>query len=127
MHNYFCGKCGCALDPGEKCDCERGSEEKLVTYEDWEAAGSFSDCAKPGDLVEERIVDEFLNCVPPASHRAGYIQCGEPYSSEYDTERDRWRSTFATFAKTGEHWRYCGNCFIGATEEPRKAERRPEA
>lgn len=30
---------------------------KLVTYSDWEAAGSFEEAASPGDYVEERIVD----------------------------------------------------------------------
>ena len=23
-----CGLCGCALDPGEKCDCEKEAQEK---------------------------------------------------------------------------------------------------
>lgn len=24
----LCDKCGCALDPGEKCDCEKEAQEK---------------------------------------------------------------------------------------------------
>ena len=57
-----CPVCGAHLDPGETCNCR---EPKLVTYADWEAAGSFEKAARPGDAVEERIVDEFLNCLPP--------------------------------------------------------------
>lgn len=61
MHNYFCPACGCALDPGERCDCRENNAEqpthKLVTYADWEAAGSFEEAASPGDYVEERIVE----------------------------------------------------------------------
>lgn len=117
MHNYFCDKCGCSLDPGEICDCKRTAqpERKVITYADWEAAGDFSKAAKPGDFVTEDIVEEFLNCVPPASHRAGYIQCGEPYSHQLDPETGRWQGTYSTFLKADEHWIYCGNCFIGKT------------
>ncbi|OPZ65859.1 MAG: hypothetical protein BWY85_00218 [Firmicutes bacterium ADurb.Bin506] len=121
MHNYQCDICGCNLDPGEICDCKRPAapepENRLVTYADWEAAGDFDKCARPGDYVEEDIVEEFLNCVPPASHKPGYIQCGEPYSHAHDPVTDRFRPTFATFHKPGDHWIYCGHCFIGQTKQ----------
>ena len=78
-----CPVCGAHLDPGETCNCR---EPKLVTYADWEAAGSFEKAASPGDAVEERIVDEFLNCLPPVRQERGFIQCGEPYSHEYFRE-----------------------------------------
>lgn len=61
MHNYFCDHCGAALDPGEICDCKQQPEEserRIVTYADWEAAGDFTKAARPGDYVEERIVDD---------------------------------------------------------------------
>ena len=107
------------LDPGEACDCR---EPKLVTYADWEAAGSFEKAARPGDAVEERIVDEFLNCLPLVRQERGFVQCGEPYSHEYDPETGHWRATFATFQKQGEAWYYCGNCFAGKSTEPKKAQ-----
>ena len=112
-----CPVCGAHLDPGETCDCR---ELKLVTYADWEAAGSFEKAAQPGDSVEERIVDEFLNCLPPVRQERGFVQCGEPYSHEYDPEAGHWRATFATFQKRGEAWYYCGNCFAGKSTEPEK-------
>ena len=33
-----CDKCGAALDPGERCDCERETEEQSVAYKAREAA-----------------------------------------------------------------------------------------
>jgi hypothetical protein len=113
-----CPVCGAHLDPGETCDCRK---PKLITYADWEAAGSFEKAASPGDAVEERIVDEFLNCLPPVRQEWGFIQCGEPYSHEYDPETGHWRATFATFQKRDDTWYYCGNCFAGKSTEPKKA------
>ena len=49
-------------------------ECKLVTMEDWAEAGDFDKAANPGDMVEEEIVDEFLNCLPPAKMGYGYLQ-----------------------------------------------------
>lgn len=128
MHNYFCDQCGSALDPGEICECKRTTEahpeKRFVTYADWEAAGDFNKAAKPGDYVEERIVDEMRDCLPPASMKAGYLQVGEPYSHEYDPRSNRWRPTFGTFVKSGPRWIYCGNCFLNDTTEPPRPERK---
>ena len=85
MHNYFCDHCGAALDPGEICDCKQQPEEserRIVTYSDWEAAGDFSKAAQPGDYVEERIVDDMRDVLPPAKMERGFLQVGEPYSHE---------------------------------------------
>lgn len=51
-------------------------ECKLVTMEDWAEAGDFDKAANPGDMVEEEIVDEFPNCLPPAKMGYGYLQVG---------------------------------------------------
>lgn len=96
---------------------------KFVTMKDWEAAESFEKAASPGDLVEEAIVWEFLNCLPPVTNRSHLMQCGEPYSHELDPETKRWRGTFATFHRTHEGWVYCGNCFAGEITEPKNKER----
>lgn len=121
MHNYFCDHCGAALDPGEICDCKQQPEEserRIVTYADWEAAGDFSKAAQPGDYVEERIVDDMRDVLPPAKMERGFLQVGEPYSHEFDLETGHWRGTFPTFVKEGQNWKYCGNCFIGKTTPP---------
>mgnify|MGYP000763982312 FL=1 len=126
MHNYFCDHCGAALDPGEICDCKQQPEEserRIVTYADWEAAGDFVKAARPGDYVEERIVDDMRDVLPPAKMERGFLQVGEPYSHELDPDTGKWRPTFATFKKDGQHWTYCGNCFY-KQDTPPKSERR---
>lgn len=127
MHQYHCGTCGCNLDPCETCtDCREEAEKRTVTRADWERAGDFDKAAKPGDYVEDCIVDEMRDCLPPASMRHGYLQVGEPYSHEYDPEKDCWRPTFGTYVKNGPHWIYCGNCFLGATTEPQKPNKKED-
>lgn len=81
-----------------------------------------------GDAVEEDIVDEIVNSLPPASLRANYVQCGEAWSHEYDPEKQRWRPTFLTFAKiAGGIWICLGNCFHGAIAEPKNRRKEPWA
>lgn len=107
--------------PGEICDCKQQPEEserRIVTYADWEAAGDFAKAARPGDYVEERIVDDMRDVLPPAKMERGFLQVGEPYSHEFDPETGHWRGTFPTFVKEGQNWKYCGNCFIGKTTPP---------
>lgn len=94
------------------------SERRIVTYADWEAAGDFTKAARPGDYVEERIVDDMRDVLPPAKMERGFLQVGEPYSHEFDPETGHWRGTFPTFVKEGQNWKYCGNCFIGKTTPP---------
>ena len=48
----------------------------------------------------------------------GYLQAGEPYSHELDSESGRWRATYMTFRMVGRDWQYCGCCFLGGTEQP---------
>ena len=106
----------------EVARCEQ-TAHKLVTYADWEAAGSFEKAANPGDYVEECIIDQMRDCLPPACMDFGFLQMGEPYSHELDPDTGRWRPTFATFKKGGQHWTYCGNCFY-KQDTPPKSERR---
>lgn len=119
MHNY-CDVCGTKMNSEDVCDCIRTTESAphLVTYADWEMTGDFSRAVKPGDYVEERIVDEMRDCLPPASMAVGYLQVGESYSYEYDPEKGRLRPTFTTFCMKGGRWMYCGHCFAGKVEEP---------
>ena len=52
---------------------------KHITREVWAAAGDFYKAAQPGDTVDEQIVNDFRDCVPPASMSSGYLQVGEAY------------------------------------------------
>ena len=49
---------------------------KHITREVWAAAGDFYKAAQPGDTVDEQIVNDFRDCVPPASMSSGYLQVG---------------------------------------------------
>ena len=70
-----------------------------------------------GDLVEEDIVEDLMNCLPPACYRKDCAQCGEPVSTKRD-EYGKIRHTYSTFKKVAENtWEYCGNCFRGENKQ----------
>ena len=76
------------------------------------------DKAKPGDLVTEEIVDDCINCMPPACMRSNCTQMGEPYSHRLDENTGNYRPVFATFKRVRDGvWEYCGNCFRGENKE----------
>lgn len=80
------------------------------------------DTAKTGDYVEQEVVDEAMDMLPPACMSANCFQLGEPYSHREDPDTGKWRATYATFKKVaGEYpngiWEYCGHCFRGETIE----------
>ena len=71
------------------------------------------DGAEVGDLVEEEIVDDAINAVPPACMRSNCMQCGEPSGTRID-ENGIDRYTYETFKKVAEGiYEYCGDCFRG--------------
>lgn len=77
---------------------------------------------KPGDYVTQEVVDDAMDCLPPASMSAHCSQMGEPYSTRLDDKTGRYRNVYATFSKVGGEWpngiwKYCGHCFQGETEE----------
>ena len=47
---------------------------KHITVAEWELAGEFTKAAEPGDTVDEEIVDNFLNVMPPAAVSSDYLQ-----------------------------------------------------
>lgn len=71
---------------------------------------------KIGDLVEQAIVDDFMDCLPPACMTSRCAQLGEPYSMRMD-EAGTCRKTYLTFTRVSNNvFRYCGDCFIGEIE-----------
>ena len=77
--------------------------------------------ARVGDYVEQAVVDNAMNCLPPACMTSQCSQMGEPYAHREDPETGKWRPTFATFKRvTGGPdgiWQYCGLCFRGENVE----------
>lgn len=92
---------------------------KHITVAEWELAGEFTKAAEPGDTVDEEIVDNFLNVMPPAAVSSDYLQMGETYDHVED-ENGWWRPTFLTFQLRGGSWVYCGCCFRGETVDRRR-------
>ena len=76
--------------------------------------------ANAGDYVEQAVVDDAMNCLPPACMGIACSQMGEPYSHREDPDTGRWRATYATFKRCFDApgvWEYCGHCFQGETVE----------
>ena len=66
-----------------------------------------------GSYVEEEVVDEAINALPPACMRSDCMQMGEPADTRID-ENGNGRNTYETFKKIAEGiYEYCGDCFKG--------------
>lgn len=88
----------------------------------WTEENFSYDTVKVGDYVTQAVVDDAMDCLPPACMRSYCSQIGEPYSHRLDPETGRFRATYATFKRvTGTWpngiWEYCGHCFCGENEE----------
>lgn len=71
-----------------------------------------------GDYVEQAVVDDAMDMLPPACWRADCAQMGEPYSHREEPETGKWKATFATFKQVANGiWEYCGHCFCGENVE----------
>lgn len=95
----------------EPCSMHEG---KPVYNESWYFG---TDCLAIGDLVVGEIVDDIINCLPPACMRSDCVQLGEPSSHRKDADGEL-RATYETFAQVDKNiWRYCGDCFRGENEQ----------
>ena len=91
---------------------------EVKSLKSWYASGlpTFEDYFRPGDIVEEDIVDNLVNSVPPRTLRSDCTQAGEPYSAERDGD-GKYRNTYTTFHRVeGGKWQYDGECFAGENE-----------
>lgn len=105
---------------------ERGIDMKIKTIEGWTKAAdesenpmnfSWDDYAKPGDLVDEGVCENFMNALPPRSLQFGYLQMGGSYSSKLNPKTGRFEMTYPTFRRVEKGiYRYCGHCFVGQTD-----------
>jgi len=83
------------------------NSEKIKTYKEWE--GSLYDYLKVGDIVDDEMVDYFINVLPPVTFKSYLVQMGEPYSHVNG------KATYSTLYKSTEGWTYMGNCHRGET------------
>ena len=68
---------------------------------------------QPGDVVDQEMVDYFLNVLPPATMSRQLIQIGEAVDIVDG------KDTFATLRKIDGRWTYQGDCFRGHCTAPR--------
>lgn len=81
----------------------------IKTYANWK--GDLHEYLQVGDLVDEEIVEHFINVMPPACYRSTCIQMGAAY-----THIDN-KPVYATLSKTEKGWTYAGHCFRGEVGE----------
>lgn len=84
-------------------------------YDD--AYQSFSSLVRVGDMVDEQIVEEFRDCIPPVAYNGRYLQCGEAYTHEINPKTGKWEPAFITFARELGSWVYKGICFYREYED----------
>lgn len=84
-------------------------------YDD--AYQSFSSLVRVGDMVEEQIVEEFRDCLPPVAYNGRYLQCGEAYTHKFNYKTKKYEPAFMTFAKDVGVWVYKGICFYKEYED----------
>lgn len=77
----------------------------------------FTSWADVGDVVDEKVVQHFRDCVSPIAYDAMYLQCGEPYTHEINPKTGKWEPAFITFARELGSWVYKGICFYREYED----------
>ncbi|MBQ8331100.1 MAG: hypothetical protein IJX94_01205 [Clostridia bacterium] len=94
------------------------NEVTIKSRQSWHDSGlgTFNEYFLPGDTVAEDVVDYFMDIVPPVVLRKNLLQVGEAHNYEFDPEKGKMRSTFATFYKAEGEWKFAGYCFLGETK-----------
>lgn len=73
--------------------------------------------AQVGDYVTQAVVDNAMDCLPPACMTSTCAQMGEPYSTKLDPDTGKYRETYSTFRRVTSGrdgiWQFCGHCFQG--------------
>lgn len=86
---------------------------KTYTMKDWERDGSLR--LSPDMLVDTEVICELRDCVPPAFHKYGVFQVGEPASHDTETFEQLY-DTFLRLRTTFGTWKYLGLCPLGSVK-----------
>lgn len=94
---------------------------KQKTFDEWTESGAidFDSYVGMGDEVDEAIVDNFLELLPPACHTSRLMQMGEP-NEHLPDDRGGFQPTFMTFEKVDGKWYYRGYCFHCETKNRKR-------
>lgn len=105
----------------ERCIDLINSLEKnhTKTLEEWykSKAEEFTDFCKPGDIVDQSIVDYFADSLPPIYFGEYFVQAGGAFDDRLDKEANLLKPTYTTFEKEDGRWVYKGNCFRGKNKD----------
>lgn len=114
------------LTPGEFYNIQlaliRGREqlrakETIKSLEGWENSGipTFGDYVYPGERITDSLVKHFLDILPPALNKSGYLQAGGEVCRLLNST-GKCEPCFPTFVQQNSHWIYAGICFLGENE-----------
>lgn len=104
---YLIGRAATSADASTRADMRKYNGKHVWNY-DW----LYCDALRPGDYVEDEIVDSFMNALPPACMSASCSQLGEPYSTRIIDGVAK--NTYLTFKRIDKNtWEFCGDCFRG--------------
>ncbi len=94
---------------------------KCKTLDEWTDSGAigFDSYVGLGDEVDEAIVDNFLEMLPPACHTAHLMQVGEP-NEHLPDGNGSYQPTYMTFEKCDGKWYYRGYCFLYETKNRKR-------
>lgn len=91
---------------------------EIYTMKQWEIDGSLKIAV--GQQVENDLVWDLIDCVPPTYWSGGMFQVGEPKCTDAETRRNLY-DTF-THDGDGDNWIYRGECLYGKTEHRKSME-----
>lgn len=89
---------------------------RVVHMTDWEAAGSFLQCASPGNLVDGEVVTALCRANGTATYDDDYIQVKSNLMVKTRAETGGWQivPVYLTFYRMrAETWKYPGLCLKG--------------
>lgn len=93
-------------DPCTRKDMRTYKEHKVFN-KDW----FYMQALEPGDFVENEVIEDLMNCLPPACMRSSCFQFGEPVS------HINGKALYHTFTCVDKDtWQYKGRCFRGKSQ-----------
>lgn len=103
----ICSRCGCALDPGEICECKNKpitAPEKTVVKEVNK---------EQNEYIPQEMIDTYLKKMRAVKNTGRYIQLEDP-ELFFDPDEKQYKPAYSTYVKFGPlGWLFLGKCFLG--------------
>lgn len=88
-----------------KCLKIERKNPKIKTYKNWK--GNLDEYLEIGDIVDNAMVEYFINVLPPVTMNKNMIQMGETYSYVDG------KKIYSTLIKKQDKWIFAGYCHRG--------------